>query len=168
MTWARRTGAAFAWIGITALVSGAVLVVLALVVGYRPVIITSGSMGDAAPTGSVIIASPVDAVEVGDVLVMRRDESATITHRVEEIEQQGGDRYALTKGDANETRDVDPYPLGDEELVARWTIPHLGTVFALVNDPATRLAMITMVMIILVGAALGRIWLGPQTTSSPS
>ena len=50
MTWVRRFGSAFVWTGSAVLASGAVVVVLALAAGYRPVVITSGSMGDAAPT----------------------------------------------------------------------------------------------------------------------
>ena len=111
MTWVRRVGSAFVWTGSAVLASGAVVVVVALAAGYRPVVITSGSMGDAAPTGSVIIAAPTGSVEIGDVLVMRRDGSATITHRVVEIERQAGARYAVTQGDANIDRDIEPYRL---------------------------------------------------------
>ena len=168
MTRVRTIGSAFVWIGFAALVSCAVIVGLALAAGYRPVVITSGSMGDAAPTGSVIIAAPADGVAIGDVLVMRRDGLATITHRVVEVEQQAGVRYAVTQGDANTDRDLERYRLGEEELVARWTIPHLGSVIAAVNDPWVRFAMVAIVMIILVGAALDRIWVGPRSVSSTS
>ena len=114
------------------------------------------------PPGSVIIAAPTESVEVGDVLVMRRDGSATITHRVVEVEKQAGARYAVTQGDANIDRDIEPYRLGEEELVARWTIPHLGSTLTAVDDPAARIAIVAIGMVILAGVALGRIW-----TASP-
>lgn len=166
--WVRMTGSAVVRIGFAALVAGALLMVVAFFAGYRPVVITSGSMGEAAPTGSVIIAATTDRVEVGDVLVMRRDTSATITHRIVEIEQQGGVRYAITQGDANDVRDAEPYRLGDTELVARWTIPHVGSAFAEMNEPAVRFAIVAIAIIILAGIALGRIWFGPHASASPA
>ena len=58
---------------------GCVITVLgALASGYRPVVIKTGSMGDAAPTGSLVVAAPrsVDDIVVGDIVVMRRAGSA--------------------------------------------------------------------------------------------
>ena len=107
----------------------------------------------------MIIAAPTDSVEVGDVLVMRRNGSATITHRVVRVEKQAGARYAVTQGDANIDRDIEPYRLGEEELVARWTISHLGSILTAADDSTVRFAMVAIVMVILAGAALGRIWM---------
>jgi len=131
-----------------------------LAAGYRPVVITGGSMGATLPYRSLVVARPVDQVAVGDVLVMRRTGRATITHRVVELEPgaDGGPLLAITRGDANEFVDPAPYPLGRRELVARWTIPRLGGLVLSAATPLVGTAIVALVVVILVGAALRRIW----------
>ncbi len=104
----------------------AVGVILAgLAVGYRPVVIQTGSMGETAPPRSLIIAAPVnaEAITTGDIVVMRRPGATPVTHRVIEIEAQGSKRFAITQGDANEAPDAAPYPLEGDQLVGRWIVP---------------------------------------------
>ena len=108
-------------VGVAAILAAAI-VVGALAAGYRPVVIQTGSMGDTAPPGSLVIAAPRSgaAIEVGDIVVMRRPGATPVTHRVIEIEPAANGSFAITQGDANEAPDAAPYPLGPtEELVAR-------------------------------------------------
>ena len=87
-TQSRRWASLLAGV-IAVVMIGCVITVLgALASGYRPVVIKTGSMGDAAPTGSLVVAAPrsVDDIVVGDIVVMRRAGSAPITHRVVAIE----------------------------------------------------------------------------------
>ncbi|MBT8241288.1 MAG: signal peptidase I, partial [Acidimicrobiia bacterium] len=104
--------------GMAAVVIVAVITIgFGLARGYRPVIITTGSMTPTASTGSLVIAGPNDRVAPGDILVMRRDGRATVTHRIVEIEYNAdGKPYAVTRGDANSEIDAAPYALGEEEL----------------------------------------------------
>ena len=88
---------------------GTLAIGIGLVKGYRPVIITTGSMTPTAPTGSLLVAAPADRLGPGDILVMRRDGRATVTHRIIEIEYNAsGDPYAVTRGDANAEIDAAP------------------------------------------------------------
>ena len=131
-----------------------------LVAGYRPVVILTGSMGETAPPGSLVVAGPADgdAVEPGDVLVMRRPGAATVTHRVIEVESNGPERFAITRGDANEVPDATPYPLTGEQLVARWVVPGLGRIALAVFQPGLVLALVGLATLVAVVGTLRRIW----------
>lgn len=123
--------------GFGALAVGLVFAVaVALISGIRPVVIQTGSMGDAAPAGSLVLAGPAapQEVQVGDIVVMRRPGRATVTHRVIGIDLIEDQLVATTKGDANPNPDPDPYVIGDNVLTSRFAIGKLGTVVGLTAD----------------------------------
>jgi signal peptidase I len=139
-----------------------------LVRGYRPVIITTGSMAPTAPVGSVVIAKPATSVQMGDILVMRRDGRATVTHRVIEIERNGaGERYAITRGDANAEIDAAPYPVAESELVGRWVVPGVGRVLLALGSPVIALGVVLLAVMVLATGALRKIWDRGATGDSP-
>ncbi|MDH4171941.1 MAG: hypothetical protein OEW42_20350, partial [Acidimicrobiia bacterium] len=76
----KRLGRATGVVGAGLVIAFVAVVLGAVAAGYRPVVIQTGSMGDAAPAGSLVIAAPRDAADVaaGDVLVMRRPGVATV------------------------------------------------------------------------------------------
>lgn len=132
---------------------------IGLAQGYRPVVLTSGSMTPTAPTGAVVVARPVDQVRVGDILVMANDARATVTHRVVEIEtSDDGTPYAVTRGDANAEVDAEPYPLEGEQLVGRWIVPGLGSALLWLGSPLIGLVVIGGAVLILTMSALSYIW----------
>lgn len=143
-----------------AVIAGVLAVGAGLAAGYRPVVITGGSMGTTLPDRSLVVARPVDRVAVGDVLVMRRTGRATITHRVVDLEPvaEGGPLFATTKGDANQHADPAPYPVGRRELVAQWAIPGLGGLVLSAATPLVGTGIVAAVVLVLAGAALRRIW----------
>ena len=157
-TTLRRIGTAVSALAAVAVIALVVMVGAAALAGYRPVVITSGSMDGYASEGSVVVAAPTDDVRVGDVLVMQRDGRATVTHRVIEIQRQQGQRFALTKGDANEQPDPSPYPIGADELVGRDVVPHLGSVLLTAGDPIVALVVVTTAVLLVTVFALRRIW----------
>ncbi len=146
-------------------IAGVVVVFGALAFGYRPVVITTGSMGDAAPTGSLVVAAPraVDDIAAGDVVVMRRPGAAPVTHRVVSIERADERPFAITRGDANSDVDPLPYPLGDDELVARWVVPGFGSALAALRDPRLLLGAMSLLMAVGAGWWLRRIWSGSRS-----
>jgi len=143
------------------------VVIGGLAAGYRPVVILTGSMGDTAPPGSLLVAAPVDAEVIGpgEILVMRRQGAATVTHRVLEVEANGADRFAITQGDANEVPDATPYPLEGEQLVGRWVVPRAGRWIQTVFQPGLVLALVGLATMVLALTALRRIW---ATSPSPA
>ncbi len=134
--------------------------------GYRPVVLTSGSMSPTAPTGSLIIAQPVDRVEVGDILVMSNEARATVTHRIVEIERSGtGVVYAVTRGDANEEVDPNPYPLDGPQLIGRWTLPEFGAALLWLGSPFIGLVVVGGAVLALTLSAISYIWTSSTSTS---
>lgn len=156
--WLRRAGTA-----ITAVVLAAVVTVIAgLLAGYRPVVLQTGSMGSSAPPGSLVVTSPqsADSIDVGDIIVMRRPGATPVTHRVIEIAETDVGRIATTKGDANEFADPAPFPLADDQLVARWIVPEAGAAIENIRTPQFLLLLLTLAVAATVMWALRRIWRG--------
>lgn len=90
-----------------------VLVFLTLTVGprvtpFRYLVVETGSMEPALPTGSLIVVERVAASElrVGDVITVVRDDGARVTHRIVDTAETDDGRPAFrTKGDANPATD---------------------------------------------------------------
>ncbi|MCP3910258.1 MAG: signal peptidase I, partial [Actinomycetia bacterium] len=157
--WRARLAGAF----FTILIVAVGIVLAALAAGYRPVVIQTGSMGDTAPPGSLIVAVPrqVSSIGVDDILVMRRPGATPVTHRIIEIEQSGAVPFAITKGDANESPDAAPYPLDGEQLVARWIAPGWGGRLETVFQPGASLTLMAVATAAIAFHALRRIWITP-------
>ncbi|MGH1491029.1 MAG: signal peptidase I [Acidimicrobiales bacterium] len=113
------------------------LVAFAVLSGYRPVVLTSGSMEPSAGVGSLVIAAPTEPadVAVGDILVMNKPGGLLVTHRVTELTDDGSALLATTKGDANETADPEPYLLADTHLTGRFVLPGVGTLLTGLANP---------------------------------
>lgn len=117
--------------GVAARVTAAVLAVTVLVVvlatasaalalhaaGGRWFVVTTSSMGRAAPVGTLVVTRPVQTVHlaVGDVISFRPPSvpDEVYTHRVAATTPTG----ILTSGDTTGT--IDPWTVGDDDLVGR-------------------------------------------------
>jgi len=119
--------------------------------GYRTFVVQSGSMEPAVKTGSVVIISPQETYQIGDVITFQNDlnvdlkkSGATTTHRITEIKDDEGRETYVTKGDANDTADrknvANSWVLGK----MRFTIPYLGFLVAFTQ---TQLGFVLLVVI---------------------
>lgn len=160
----RRIGARLLLLAAIGLILSMGVVIGGLAAGYRPVVIQTGSMGETAPPGALVIARPVsaDSVAVGDVLVMRPAGGPTVTHRVIEIETAGTARFAVTQGDANEAPDAAPFPLQGDQLVGRWYADDWGRRMQLVLAPSYALALVGLAIAFVAVGQIRRIWRNPQ------
>lgn len=136
----------------------ALVVVGLAALGWRPVMLVSGSMDPYAPAGSVVVAEPVtgEEVVVGDVVTARPDGAALpVTHRVVAIERTAdGAVFATLQGDANEGPDREPVRLDDRELLrGRWVVEDVGH---LLGENA---AQMLVGLAAIVGGLLGLLWL---------
>jgi len=77
--------------------------------------------------GAMVITTEVspDAIKEGDIIEFRQGEMMVI-HRVIEIEESGGAKQFITKGDANDNPDMDP--VSPEQVKGRvmLNVPRLG------------------------------------------
>lgn len=120
---------------------------------YQALIVRSGSMSPAIPTGSVVVYSKAQAsqLHVGQIIVFSdpTDPGKRITHRIFAIRTGPNGRYFLTKGDANSVADNWEVPAVGTGWVVAWHVPELGYAISSLQD--------TRVRIILIGVPLAAI-----------
>ena len=135
----------------------AILVVLMLlcipfalpkVLGYQAYTVISGSMEPAISIGSLLYVKDIEPKEVveGDIIAFYggRDTNAVITHRV--VENKVEIKEFVTKGDANQTVDMNAvmyhHLIGKVEHV----IPELGFVAQFITSPKGKMTAGCMVV----------------------
>jgi signal peptidase len=129
---------------------------------YQALIVRSGSMSPAIPTGSIVFYTKKDAskVKVGDVIVFSRPgvPNEKVTHRVFKIGTGPTGKYFVTKGDANGTPDDWQVPAVGTGWIARFHVPTVG--YALVDLQSTigRLLLLIIPAIALGAITLYEIW----------
>lgn len=138
-SWLWYLGRGAVW-GAFALVS--LVAVLALVVplaiGGERYTILGGSMEPAIPLGSLVVVQPREFgdVRVGDVVTFQLEsgEAAVVTHRVVgEGRASDGERVLVTRGDANDTADLEPVREPQMRGVLVYSIPLLGWMNVLIS-----------------------------------
>ena len=117
-----------------------------MLVGYRPVVVLSGSMEPTYPVGSVIYYKTAEYadISVGDAITFGIGEGSLATHRV--IEKDDTNQEFRTKGDNNPTEDPNPVIYANVAgKTAKIAIPYAGII-------STHLKEIPV--IIMIGAVL--------------
>lgn len=96
---------------------------------FYPSTVAGGSMSPALHLGDMVIASKVtpETIKEGDIIEFRQGEMRVI-HRVIDIEESGGSRQFITKGDANERRDIDPVSPEQIKGKVMFAVPKVGWV----------------------------------------
>ena len=76
--------------------------------GYKPFVVTSGSMESAINIGDLVFVKNVNIEElkVNDIIAYKDDDIVT-THRIVEVVEVDGNKCFKTKGDSNNTVDED-------------------------------------------------------------
>lgn len=100
----------------------------ALVIGWEPVLITSGSMGPTISSGDLVLLAepPEDELLAPGTVITYRDPtvaSGLTTHRIDGVREDGLYR---TRGDANEAPDAAPVAPADVVGVGRLLVPLVG------------------------------------------
>ena len=107
---------------------------------FQPSVVLSGSMRPVMDAGDVVIIAkiPTDTIEVGDIIQFRMPEKITIMHRVIEIQETGGAKSFITKGDDNDAPDIDPVIPGNVIGKVVFTVPKIGWAAIVVKNFFTR------------------------------
>lgn len=113
-----------------------ILTVGALLFGFRPVVVISGSMEPEIMTGSMVVGQRIAAnkINVGDVVTVPRPTGGLITHRVVSTENVGQQASLVLKGDANQIADVQPYKVDNVYKVVG-SVAHVGTFVEVLRSP---------------------------------
>ncbi len=125
------------------------LLCVPMILGYKPLVVLTGSMEPTYKVGSVLYYHQVNEsdLDVDDVITFNYKD-LVITHRIYEI---NGDEY-VTKGDANNA--PDPVPITKENILGKVSnirIPLLGYYVSFINQ---HLYVIGVVVLILVSEFL--------------
>lgn len=96
--------------------------------GFRPMIVGSGSMSPALNVGDIAVVKPVsvNSVSEGDIIQFVEN-GMTKIHRVIEVRRDGR-RVFITQGDANDSPDLAPVQAEQIQGKVRLRIPKLGWV----------------------------------------
>lgn len=127
--------------------------------GYDVYVVVSGSMEPEIPVGSALYVAAVvpEDVAEGDVIAFY-DRGAVITHRV--LENHVVEGEFITKGDANEERDLAPVPYAS--LIGRMarSVPFLGNVMAVCSGTKGKIylacGVVGAVLLLWAGNLLGK------------
>jgi signal peptidase I len=133
------------------------------VLGWRTYLVRSGSMGEAAPVGCLVLMHPIHAAEikVGDVLLRQPapgDTSLPVLHRVIERNETGGQVVVRTQGDRNPTPDPSPYVVRDGSLTMAAAIPGVGYGISVVRSRVGWWLFVVLPLTLLGLSWLRRLW----------
>lgn len=133
------------------------VVVPAVLFGWRPVVISSGSMEPLIRPGDVVLVEPAPSVDPGDVITFEDPArgGALVSHRVLSIEREG---WFRTQGDANRVRDSIPVAPGNVLGRGRLLVPFIGLPVLWLTERPLLLAAWTIATM-----AAGRVLLGPRS-----
>ena len=111
----------------------AALSALGLPQEYRLFVVQSGSMEPTIKTGSLVIVKPESQYIKGDIITFKvqpqadiKNPNLLISHRIVDIKGVNGQTFFITKGDANNTPDMELRPEGNVLGKVIFSIPYLG------------------------------------------
>jgi signal peptidase len=135
---------------------------LGMAMGYRALIVRSGSMSPTVETGDVVVTRLVNpsAVDAGDIITFQDPSRAgeLVTHRVVETRRDGSQISFITQGDANSGQE--DWSVGNQGKVGAmaFRIPKAGYALAWFRNPAVRASLLIGAALILSFLGLRRIW----------
>ena len=126
---------------------------VASLAGFTPLSVVSDSMAPTFNAGDLIIirkCDPATLVE-GDIVTFHtiiNNEFALNTHRIDEIQDQGGVRSYVTKGDNNAIADV--HMISDGDIVGKYVVklPYFGKVVQFLSGSTGFLLVIVLPLLV--------------------
>jgi signal peptidase I len=144
-------------------VRNSLLILIAFLVALVPAILTShfgfgfspiltGSMEPSAHPGDLYLTRLVSAstLEVGDIIAINNQITGTYySHRIAELRDMNGAIRIITKGDANESPDRDPFMVSPVSEVSKSIkiIPYIGRPMVYMNTVQGRQAAATFLVV---------------------
>jgi signal peptidase len=158
----RRLRMLVLWVGLGLLFGTLFAAVAPQLAGYRSFTVRSGSMTPAIETGDVVVTrtiSPLSA-RVGDVVTFVDPEGTgkLFSHRVQSVRAVGDEVAFVTRGDANTSTEHWRVPASGSIGRVAYRIPKVGYALSWVDSAPARLALIAIPALLLLWAALIRIW----------
>lgn len=122
------------------------------VFGIKPFIVLSGSMESEIHKGDLIFTKEVDPSKLGidDVIAFRDAEGTVTTHRIIDMVEENGKTFFITKGDNNNTQDLNLVAFEDVEGEYLGRLPGLGSMMDGLSNPTTLVIVILGITVIFV------------------
>jgi signal peptidase len=151
-------------------------ITLGFPLGYRVMVVTSGSMAPRFQAGDAVLVKKTGQVRVGDVVAFRAlGGHGLTTHRVVGIHYLDGKAWIQTKGDANRTPDANLTPetsVYGRELLA---LPSMGRFLLWAVSPRGKLVLLGIPLLVLIGQEVAvlvalkrrRQWTSSQVEATP-
>lgn len=134
--------------GLLILISAIVLVVsVPQLLGYKLIIIESGSMEPTLGIGSLCIVNTKKSANVEDIITFRVENDKLITHRVVEIQSDGGYR---TMGDHNDVIDSRVVKPEEIEGVTVFNIPKIGILVEAITSRVGKEIILSCIICLLM------------------
>ncbi len=124
------------------------------ILGYKFLVVRSGSMEPAMKTGSLLLikSNENNEYQEGDIVTFGpvSDAKMLITHRISKVEGKNGELVYTTKGDANDG--PDPRKLREEQILGKFflAIPLIGYVVGFTQTPLGVTLLIVIPATILI------------------
>jgi len=140
----------FGWTLVLALVATPSILHSQIGLGISPIL--SSSMSPAAEPGDAFITinKPASTLKVGDIVTLKRaDSGAFFAHRIIEIREQSGLLRIVTKGDANELSEEDPYMVSGlvEVPMTVLRVKYIGYVLAYLTSLQGKQLALTLIVL---------------------
>lgn len=126
---------------------------VASLAGYTPLTVASDSMAPTFRAGDMIVIRKCDTakLEEGDIVTFHtiiNNEYALNTHRIAEIQEQGGVRSYVTKGDNNAIADT--HMIADGDIVGKFVtrLPGVGKVMSFLSSSIGFLVIIVLPLLL--------------------
>ena len=126
---------------------------VASLAGYTPLTVASDSMSPTFRAGDLIVIRKCDPgkLEEGDIITFHtiiNNEYALNTHRIAEIQEEGGVRSYVTKGDNNAIADV--HMIADGDIVGKFVtkLPGVGKVMSFLSSSIGFLVVIVLPLLV--------------------
>ena len=162
MSAVRRLRMLVLWVGLGLLFGTLFAAVAPQLAGYRSFTVRSGSMTPAIETGDVVVTRPISplAARVGDIVTFVDPEGTgrLFSHRVQSVRAVGDEVAFVTRGDANTSTEHWRVPASGSIGRVAYRIPKVGFALSWIDSGPARLALIAIPALLLLWAALIRIW----------
>jgi signal peptidase I len=118
--------------------------------GFSPIL--TGSMEPSAHPGDLYLTRlvPASTLQVGDIIAINNQITGTYySHRIHEMREMNGAIRIITKGDANESPDRDPFMVAPVSKVSKSieVIPYIGRPMVYMNTVQGRQAAATFLVV---------------------
>lgn len=120
--------------------------------GYKPFVVTSGSMESNLNKGDLIFVKDIDPskLKIDDIIAFKDSDDKVISHRIVEEVEIDGKRCFRTKGDNNNTKDRDS--ACPDQIEGKYTgkIAKIGNLILFVQEPLGFAVMMLSLVIICI------------------